>query len=162
MGIRLGSLDRLVGAADLAYRLQPRRTHCPKRLFNITDWLQGQGGNFSDHLVDFGIDTANSFITRGDPMSRPSSVAAADQMGFTPDEARCPGLDVPRPSVVPFAAQAAVELFRDRRPVDGRGVEGREFVGGVHPVGVRRGVAARGSKDSGGSAKPDGYVAESM
>ena len=32
----------------------------------------------------------------------------------------------------------AVEFFRDRRPVDGRGVEGRQFVGGVHPVRVRR------------------------
>jgi hypothetical protein len=54
----------------------------------------------------------------------------------------------------------AVEFFRDRRPVDGRGVEGREFVGRVHPVRVRRGVAARGSEDNGGRAKPDGYVAE--
>ena len=41
-----------------------------------------------------------------------SNVAAeqcgrGDQMGFTPDEARCPGLDMARPSVVPFAAQAS-------------------------------------------------------
>ena len=34
-------------------------------VFNITDWLQGQGGNWFDHLVDFGVDTVNSFITWG-------------------------------------------------------------------------------------------------
>ena len=48
----------------------------------------------------------------------------------------------------------AVEFFRDRRPVDGRGVEGREFVGGVPPVRVRRGVAARGPKLTAAAPSP--------
>ena len=48
----------------------------------------------------------------------------------------------------------AVEFFRDRRPVDGRGVEGSEFVGGVHPVRVRLGVAARGRKLTAAAPSP--------
>ena len=140
--------DELIGQRG-ARRLSRERARCGAR-------RQMSSRVCSRSILTRWTSNSSLFQAALDPMSRPSSVAAADQMGFTPDEARCPGLDVPRPPVVPFAAQAAVEFFRDRRPIDGRGVEDREFVGGVHPVRVRRGVAARGSKDSGGSAKPDG------
>jgi len=91
---------------------------------------------------------------RAVPSGTGSNVAAeqcgrGDQMGFTPDEAIGCAIRSAGHSV-----GVAIEFFRDRRPVDGRGAEGRQFVGGVHPVRARRGVAARGSEDNCGSATP--------
>ena len=46
--------------------VQPRRTHGPTAASSTSlTGFRGEGGDFFDHLVDFGVDTVNSFIIVG-------------------------------------------------------------------------------------------------
>jgi len=88
-----------------------------------------------------------------------------DQVGFSPNEGRSPGMDPRHPPVVPFAAQGfpvgvAVEFLRYGRPVDAGGVQGGEFIGGVHPVRSCRSAPAREPHQQCCRAESDSEIAE--